>query len=102
MKDEEQKKEKKESEALNALKSGLKLEGLTGLLKIALIFVGVMVVLVVALPLSPFITYYFVYDRKKTHVERMSKVDKKKAVRRVPIPSINDWANERGADKETG
>lgn len=54
----------------------LKMKGVIGVVKIALIFVGVLVVLVVAIPLAPFVTFYFYKDRKYKHVELMAKVNK--------------------------
>lgn len=66
------------------------IKAVLGVLKIPLIFVGVLVVVVFAIPLAPFILTYFLYDRKKTHKERM-KGGKNNAPKQM---SVNAWANE--------
>lgn len=74
-------------------------KGVFGLLRIALIFVGVLVCLIVGSPLAPFISLYFIIDRIKTHKERMNGVRKKKE----PMIPISEWIKgaKNGIRKES-
>lgn len=80
------------------LKGVVQFKGVLGLAKIGLIFIGVLVCLLVALPLAPFVTFYFVYDRRKTHKERIAGIQRKSRGLGKML-SVNDWANEGVGNK---
>lgn len=71
----------------NKLKEILNIKGVTGLIKIALIVFLVLFLCALFIPVSPLFFLYAIYDRKKTHIERM------KPKQQIKRKKVNDWAN---------
>jgi multidrug efflux pump subunit AcrB len=58
-----------------------------GVLRITLMFMGILMCLFVALPLAPFLFFYFLYDRKKKHQELKLGL---RSTNRIK-PKFSDW-----------